>query len=438
MHSLASVSSEPADDLDVPVAARLRRLCQLLRVDGARLSNLLPGRPALVARAGIETPLAALEQRAAAAPGPLVIADTGQREARFYAGIGLPAEAEHPAQLLSLFDARPRSPAMATAIAALASEVLAWAVVKRQRRQIAVQQAAIADSAAMEQQRRSLFDRASATARIGIWQCNLGDSSLTWTNGVYDLFEIPRNTVVTREMSLACYTEASRRQMEAARAAAIANCSDFALDIEIITTRGRHRWVRLTGAVESRDGVATRIFGMKQDITEEKLLADRTRYLAEFDVMTGLANRSLFQHRLAEMDEQKGDVGALLLVDVDGFKQINDTHGHAIGDECLKVVAERLAETCGDARLVARIGGDEFAIMLASGVGVAEAESLAETVVQAMRRPVVRQGQKIQVGVSIGIAHHRSGSSQELFRDADTALYAAKAAGRGTSRTVTA
>ena len=415
------------------IGMRLRRLCDLLGVAGARLSSIATDRLDVVAAIGAEADLASLEARAIAAGQPLVMADSGREECRFYIGLILPAMTGRPAQLLSLFDPRPRSAMMATTLAALAGDVLAQAVVERQRRQIEAQKLTIADYAAVEEHRRQLFDRASATARIGIWQCNLSDNSITWTNGVYDLFEIPRNAPVTREMTLKLYAEKSRLEMEAARARAIATCTDFALDCEIITTSGKRRWMRLTGAVESRDGVAHRIFGMKQDITEEKLLADRTRYLAEFDVMTGLANRSLFQARLAALDERRGEIGALLLVDLDGFKQVNDTYGHAIGDECLKEAALRLVESCGGAELVARIGGDEFAVLLNNGASPADVEALAEGIVEMMRRPVTRLSQTLRLGASVGVALHRGGSSEDLFRQADTALYAAKAAGRDTS-----
>ncbi|QDZ13189.1 GGDEF domain-containing protein [Devosia ginsengisoli] len=328
---------------------------------------------------------------------------------------------------------------MATTIAALAGEVLAQAAIAQQRRRIAAQARTIADYDALEEQRRSLFDRASATASIGIWQCNLADNSLSWTNGVYDLFEIARDTPITRETTMALYSESSRREMEAARAQAIATCSDFSLDCEIITTTGKRRWMRLTGAVESRDGVAHRIFGMKQDITEEKLLADRTRYLAEFDVMTGLANRGQFQARLAALDEGRKRIGTMLLVDLDGFKQVNDTYGHALGDECLKEAAIRLLESCGGADLVARIGGDEFAVLLDADMSPGDARILAGNIVEAMRRPVTRLDQTLHLGASVGVAHYRAGiSAEDLFRQADTALYAAKAAGRDTSRTFAA
>jgi diguanylate cyclase (GGDEF)-like protein len=367
-----------------------------------------------------------------------VIGETGQPAARFYVGITVPGSEDRPAQLLSLFDQRPRSPMMAATIAAMASEVLAHAAVERLHRQIEEQKRVIADYAALEQQRRCLFDRASATARIGIWQCNLADESLIWTNGVYDLFEVPRDTPVTRETTMALYTERSRLEMQAARSHAIATCSDFSLDAEIVTTTGKHRWMRLTGAVESRNGVAHRIFGMKQDITEEKLMADQTRYLAEFDVMTGLANRSQFQARLAEMDAGIAPMATLLLVDLDGFKQINDTHGHAVGDQCLREAALRLTACCGAADLVARIGGDEFAVLLDAGMPMGDIEALADVIVSKMAQPVMLPGQTVNLGASVGIARFTGGSSDDLFRQADTALYAAKAAGRNTRRSFAA
>ena len=436
MRSLAVTHSDPVPPAGDAFGLRLRRLCRLLGIAGARLLALSDDGNRIVATTGLAgIDLAILEDRASAASQPLVIADTGSG---FYAGIVLPAEPDRPPRLLSLFDPRPRSSMMATTIAALAGDVLAQAMIERQRRQIAAQTLTIADYAALEEHRRSLFDRASATAHIGIWQCNLSDNSLLWTNGVYDLFEIPRDTPITRDMALGLYTETSRREMEAARARAIATCSDFSLDCEIVTTRGKRRWMRLTGAVESRDGVAHRIFGMKQDITEEKLLADRTRYLAEFDVMTGLANRSRFQAHLAALDEGRKRIGAMLLVDLDGFKQVNDTYGHAMGDECLKETAIRLVESCGGADLVARIGGDEFAVLLQEGMSRRDVDLLASGIVEMMARPITRLGQTLHLGASVGVAHNRGGSSEDLFRQADTALYAAKAAGRATSRTFAA
>lgn len=296
----------------------------------------------------------------------------------------------------------------------------------RQGRLIAEQAAALAHS-------RKVFERASAAARIGVWECSLPDETLSWTDGVYDIFELPRGAPIERARALACYPEASRALLERTRSRAIAERGGFTLDAEIVTFKGRHRWIRLTATVECENGVPVRIFGMKQDITEEKTLADRTRYLAEFDVMTGLANRTQFQSRLGALAGQ-GGTGALLLVDLDGFKQINDTYGHAIGDECLREAALRLRGVCAEADLIARIGGDEFAVLLGPGLAPGAAEALAGRIVEALGQPVEGAGGLFRLGGSVGIAWSGAATASDLFVQADAALYAAKAAGRRTFR----
>ena len=436
MNSLSAVNWPPLDESCATDPA-LERLRLLFGVDAVCITRSTHEGPFLVAATGASDllrELAPWQLRAMAAQSPLVIADTAMEQGlagaiRFYAGIPLTEGTDGAPLLLNICDRRPRSPAMAYRLTALAIEVTSRATIVRQARRIAEQTAHLL-------RRRQQFDRASETARIGIWECDLADESLSWTDGIYDLFELPRGSPIGREQTLALYTDASRAAMQAARAKAIATCGDFRVDAEIITAKGNRRWMRLTGAVEAKDGVAARIFGMKQDITEEKLLADRTRYLAEYDVMTGLANRSRFQSRLADLSGvQYGQaIGGLLLIDLDGFKQVNDTHGHALGDECLKEAAARLRQCCGAVELVARIGGDEFAVLLAVGVGAADIEALAATIVATIGRPLSRDGQNIALSASVGAAHHRDGSPEDLFQQADTALYAAKAAGRNTSR----
>lgn len=422
----------PDEDRADPALAGLDRLRRLLGVETAIITRHPPEGLRLLAASGDSQHLAGLatwQAQAVVTQAPLVLADTASGSVRFYAGIPLAPGTDNTPLLLSLADRRPRSLAMAHQLTALAIDVTSRATIARLA-------AKVAQHEARSDYLRRQFDRASATARIGIWECNLADESLSWTNGVYDLFEFPRGSVISREQTLACYAPESRAAMEAARAEAIANCTDFSLVAEIITTTGKRRWMRLTGAVEAENGIAVRIFGMKQDITEEKLLADRTRYLAEFDVMTGLANRSRFQNRLDDLDGARhgGAIAGLLLVDLDGFKQVNDTHGHALGDECLKEAAMRLTECCGNVQLVARIGGDEFAVLVGAGASAADIATLGETIVNAMARPLVRGGQRIALSASVGVAHHRGDTAENLFRQADIALYAAKAAGRNTSR----
>lgn len=187
--------------------------------------------------------------------------------------------------------------------------------------------------------------------------------------------------------------------------------------------------------MQCENGVAVRIFGMKQDITDEKILSDRTRYLAEFDSMTGLANRHRFEDRLASIGAHASSaIGSLLLVDLDGFKQINDTFGHALGDECLVEMARRLGQSCNGAELVARIGGDEFAILLGADLAETEVLDQAARIVTALSQPVECTDLTLALSASVGIALVKDSAPSDLFRHADNALYAAKAAGRNTFR----
>lgn len=307
------------------------------------------------------------------------------------------------------------------------------AAVAQLKRQVAAQAALIARQEVSLAHSRKIFDRASVAARIGVWECSLPGEQLHWTDVVYDLFDLPRGSVLDRSEIVKCYPTESRKALDSLRSRAIAERSGFSLDAEITTFAGHSRWIRITATVECEEGVPVRIFGMKQDITEEKILSDRMRYLAEFDAMTGLANRTRFQARLAQVDASR-PLGALLLVDLDGFKAVNDTFGHVVGDECLKAAAERLAGGCGEAELVARVGGDEFAVLLGSHLDRGAVSGVARGIIERMGKPVAVRGQSLRLGASVGIAFAGAGSPCELFAQADTALYAAKAAGRNTFR----
>lgn len=117
---------------------------------------------------------------------------------------------------------------------------------------------------------KKMYERASRLGRIGVWECDLATEALTWTDTVYDLFDLPRQSLLSRAETLAVYEPHSRREMEKRRAKAIASCSAFTVDVAIHTARGNLRWIRITGDVEQENGRAVRIYGTKQDITAEK------------------------------------------------------------------------------------------------------------------------------------------------------------------------
>ncbi|MGX6607315.1 putative bifunctional diguanylate cyclase/phosphodiesterase [Micromonosporaceae bacterium Da 78-11] len=169
------------------------------------------------------------------------------------------------------------------------------------------------------------------------------------------------------------------------------------------------------------------------EVSERRTLQDQLAHQAFHDALTGLPNRALYVRRLAESIEAADattEAPAALLVDLDGFKNVNDTLGHAAGDELLQVVAERLRGCVRDDDTVARLGGDEFAIVVRRDAADA-AVMVAQRLIEAVRRPVRVGGQEVTISASVGIARlGDQADADELLADADIAMYAAKAAGK--------
>jgi diguanylate cyclase (GGDEF)-like protein len=174
-------------------------------------------------------------------------------------------------------------------------------------------------------------------------------------------------------------------------------------------------------------------------LLENARLLDQLRQQALHDSLTGLANRALFRDRLAHAlqrsDRIPGARCAVLFLDLDDFKYVNDAQGHAVGDALLGIVAERLRSTLRPADTAARLGGDEFAVLIEDVAGGDEVAAVADRIVAAIARPVVVGGHELSVRVSLGVATSPEGgeSVDELLTNADAAMYVAKAAGKGRS-----
>ena len=200
---------------------------------------------------------------------------------------------------------------------------------------------------------------------------------------------------------------------------------------------GTHAWTELImSLVRGEDGLPLYQVAMIEDVTDRKMLQDRLRHQAMHDPLTGLPNRALFLERLtAAMRERKpGDRVALCYMDLDGFKVINDSLGHHVGDDLLVAVAERLGRSVrGADRLVARMGGDEFVIFIEDSPGTEQAIEIADEILDTLVEPIRIGGHELSVSASIGIVERpiADQSAAELIRDADVTLYWAKAEGKG-------
>ena len=172
-----------------------------------------------------------------------------------------------------------------------------------------------------------------------------------------------------------------------------------------------------------------------RDVTERVRLEEELTHQAFHDGLTALPNRALFRDRLDQAlarSERLPEPFAVLLLDLDGFKQVNDSLGHDAGDQLLKEVARRVAEVTRPADTLARFGGDEFAMLL-EGTSETQAVAAANRLLRRLAEPIRIAGHDLALGASVGIAAHDGGSggSEELIRHADLAMYAAKEAGRG-------
>ena len=199
-----------------------------------------------------------------------------------------------------------------------------------------------------------------------------------------------------------------------------------------------YRWVLSRGkALFDAKGKPVRMAGSFTDITDHKSLEERLDHQAHHDYLTGLPNRSLFMESLersfARLGRDPDRLFAVLFMDMDRFKFINDSLGHLAGDRMLAELAMRLRACVRPSDLVARLGGDEFTVLLDDLREPSEATSVAERILEATREPAAAAGGRALGTVSIGIAFSNCGaaSAEELLRDADRAMYRAKTLGKG-------
>ena len=198
---------------------------------------------------------------------------------------------------------------------------------------------------------------------------------------------------------------------------------------------GERRWVELFLApVRSESGAVTHFVGVLNDVTYRKDAEERLNHLANHDPLTGLPNRNLLHDRLAHaIARRREGMAAVLFLDLDRFKLINDSYGHDVGDELLKAVAARLSACLRGEDTVARLGGDEFVVLLEDLPGIDAAASIAGKIAARLAEPLSVGGRELPLAASIGIAlYPRDGRvPQDLLKNADTAMYRAKEAGRG-------
>jgi GAF domain-containing protein len=302
---------------------------------------------------------------------------TGAPHIRYYAGV--PVRVRRPdgdrvtVGTLCVLDEQPRdtTPVDIELLAELAC--VAEALIEA--RTVALRAAKMAEEHRMAVERlereRRQFKQAERMADMGSYRYDIEKRSVSWSDGVFAIHELPVGNVAPTGDIMGAVPEPDRTAFRAAVMRTLDTGEPFELDADLVTAKGNTRRVRCSCEIELAKGKPAALIGLIQDITERHGLETRLRRLARTDDLTQLANRAEFNRvldaRLHEARVANGDVG-VLLIDLDGFKGVNDALGHAAGDAVLCHVADRLRSSTYARWLPARLGGDEFAVVVPPGL----------------------------------------------------------------------
>jgi diguanylate cyclase (GGDEF)-like protein/PAS domain S-box-containing protein len=281
---------------------------------------------------------------------------------------------------------------------------------------------------------RERLAEAQKLALLGSWTLELSTGVVTFSDQLCELVGFdPHDGSPTFDRLLMLVHPDDRRRWEVFLGRVRDGLGPINEELRISTPEGHERWLGLRAEpVPALAGPVVQMHGTMQDVSERKATEEQFSHLALHDKLTGLPNRSLFRDRLNHALARRGAVTVMLL-DLDGFKAINDNLGHAAGDAILATVASRLSSTLRPADTIARHGGDEFSVLLEDAAHDS-AEEAARRLLDALAAPVDLAGRSVSVQGSIGIAISLTGaeSGDELLRQSDAAMFSAK--GKGGAR----
>ena len=334
-----------------------------------------------------------------------------------------------------------RSGATPLVVSALSAIVIMWllrAAVRRQEAERQRQESELAQAQREATLSHQRFAAAFSHAAIGMVTVKPDGTMLQANDALYALLKLEPGAVLGQPFETlldAADVPLIQRRAQAARAS---QDEAFVMEVQLRRRDGQALWVAVhCSQYEDPEGGGPGVIYQLHDITSRHVAESRLNHIADHDDLTGLANRHSFHERLeAAVERTRLDPGqrfAVLYLDLDRFKLVNDSLGHGAGNDLLREVAARLRASVRPVDLVARLGGDEFAV-LAEAVGEPEvALRLADRVLSELSRPTPLLGTEVVAGVSVGITFSDLGyrTTDEIMRDADLAMYEAKAAGRG-------
>ncbi|MEO1220999.1 MAG: EAL domain-containing protein [Pseudomonadota bacterium] len=284
-----------------------------------------------------------------------------------------------------------------------------------------------------------IFVAAEKAACIGSWEIDLTTMELTWSDGVYEMHGIPVGQPVTVDDAIHAYAPYDRENVSALVDAAIAEGEPFEFEADLVSCEGVTRRVQSRGEFIQGDAInPDRLVGVIHDVTESHRTKTALQRAADYDRLTDLLNRNAFDRILGEKIKEQRETGkplAVVLLDLDGFKAINDTFGHLVGDMVLEEISARLRTMVPDDVVIARWGGDEFVFIPPLGSSRSDIEALWDVLSKAVHRPFTISGRKLVMHGTAGaeICDEVIGG-REIVRRADLAMYTGKKRASGTLR----
>ncbi|HEY9214532.1 MAG TPA: EAL domain-containing protein [Ancylobacter sp.] len=284
--------------------------------------------------------------------------------------------------------------------------------------------------------RQILLMQTERLAKVGGWELDPATNRLSWSDGIYRVYGLTPGKEPSVDLALSHFPVEARHQFQKKFDAALRSREPFEIELPFVTAQGHHRVVRKTCELEVDGETVVRAFGILQDVTDQKEAEQRMWHMANHDALTDLPNRGMMRDKLdaaLRRARRSGSHVGVLLVDLDHFKDVNDSLGHDAGDALLIEAGRRLSACVGEVDTVARLGGDEFIVLLARLENAAEGMEAAQRILAALSRPFIYRRTSLScrgsIGVTIAPGHGTDPST--LLKSADIALYRAKASGRG-------
>src|SRR5205814_1258695 len=279
-----------------------------------------------------------------------------------------------------------------------------------------------------------------SAADLYYWEWDAATDRMHWSRNPEVLPALAGGTAQTwSEYAQMVHPDDRERYLATGRGA-VARGVPFDIEYRVATADGRLVWFGLRGVpMFDPAGKVYRMVGVSQDVTARKRREDAVRFLAYHDSLTGLPNRRLLDDRLKQavhLAQRRDRKVAAMLIDLDNFKQVNDSFGHRAGDAVLKEVAQRLAACVRRADTLARHGGDEFVVVISEVNAEADCQIVADKILHALAAEFHVDGRALALGASIGVSLYPTdaGDGDALLRNADAAMYRAKQLGRNQYR----